>query len=284
LISAAKQLRVPVLEFQHGFTDRYYPSFHWPKWTSGCSRKIPFPDHVATFGRYWSTEIEAGGLWPGTNIHSVGSISVDECRYRHLNNTGKIGNKIQILYAVGFTSPSEIEFWIQAAALLIQAEVDFRLVIKCHPKTTERAYALYEHLVGRFPNRIRVFRHGTVSILDLIAQSTIHCAVLSTSHYESIALGIPTIILKFQGWEFMKDLLDRGAARSCDSPDSFVDWVTSSMRQPLAWRDWLRDTFLHRDEFFAPNGIENAVSLINALAREKRRLMRYECVSKAILK
>ena len=267
LIAAAKERGIPVIELQHGFTDRYYVAFHWPSWVWHTSKLLPAPDYVITYGSYWSDELQAGGLWPGAKLCPLGSIPIEEQRELSRRNPRPVSSDMKLLYTVGFTYENEVDFWRVVLQLASRTIPDLKLVIKLHPKSTDEAARLYQRLLDLFPTSVQVYKHGEFPTLDLIQQCTLHCSVISTCHFEAVALGRPTLVIKFQEWEYMRDLIDSGAARTCETPRGLVGWLESAARKDAAWEKWCRDTDLFASRFFANGATKNIVALINEITR-----------------
>lgn len=268
LIAAARKLNIPVIELQHGFTNRYYVAYHWPTWVGTTTRVLPVPDHLITFSPYWSDELRAGSLWPGARLHSLGSIPIHQAQNEKGAPASKNPDEVSLLYTTGFLDKGEVGFWREVLQQSKGLIPDFKLVVKLHPQSSDSAIQLFQGLCEQFPEAITVYRHSQVRTLDLIRMCTIHCSVMSTCHYEAIAMGKPTVVIKLQGWEFMKNLCMLGAARVCENPHELVDLLNSAARQNKVWDKWCRDTARFSEHFFASGATENIVQFFNTITHQ----------------
>ena len=63
LVAAAKELKIKVIEFQHGIIDRHHPGYSWTGQAVIYKNQMAIPDSVFVDGDYWRQELFLNGFW-----------------------------------------------------------------------------------------------------------------------------------------------------------------------------------------------------------------------------
>jgi len=263
LISAAKRLNIPVIEIQHGETTRYDPLYHWPEWSFPLEFELPSPNHVITFGEYWNKEIRQGSPLPNTIFHPFGSIPLDMFRKSQDIQKTLPFNGINLLYTTGIPFESEFLFWENFLQQIEKIDFEFHLNIKCHPQSSLKQISIYTNIQRKYPQLVTVYKHSETSVLRLLAESQIHISCGSTCHYESIAMGIPTIVLKFSRWILVEDLIKMKVARECNNSESLLYLVLAAKMKNSFWYVWLEATKNNKYSFFEKGALEKITHFID---------------------
>ena len=79
-IAAARELGLPVIEFQHGAIGARCPDYAWPAEYGPLRGEIPLPQGIAVFGEAFRELLCASGFWSGSEVFPVGAASMDVFR------------------------------------------------------------------------------------------------------------------------------------------------------------------------------------------------------------
>jgi hypothetical protein len=93
--------------------------------------------------------------------------------------------------------------------------------------------------------------------------------VYSTTHYEAIHIGTPTLILALRGHKYVSNLIQKKYARLCREPQELVSLITSSVEKDQNWKRWIHDTLQAQKGLFAEDPAGSSVSHLNKIIKEK---------------
>lgn len=223
--AAARQTGSTVLELQHGINDASHPGYSWTAYALPFKAVMPVPDRLLLYGEHWRRELSAGGFW-GDDLRVVGSPRFD--RHRSLRTRHETD-----VCTVLFTSQG---FHVGRVAALLAAFLDqagslpLRLIVRLHPayESDKRPYleALAAHQC-----RVEVYAGPEgPSTFEWLLQSDLHVSIASAAHYESVGLGVPTVILALPGHETVLSLAQAGHAHVAASPGDLAGLA-------LRWRE-----------------------------------------------
>lgn len=241
LVAAAKEQGIEVIELQHGVLDRYHSGYSWPAEARRHKARMPIPDRLWLYGRYWAEELAANGFW-GDALRLVGSLRLDAYR-QHRSEPDEDAYTV-VLTSQGWAVDAVAAF-LRSFLELAEHEPPWRLVIKLHPG--ERSRAPYEAALSGYPMVTVVSSAQPPSTFQLLCQAHVHVSISSTCHFEALGLGVPTVILPFEGHEMVDHLSATGYAERVESPAEL--WAAVAR-----WRDRrVPEHIGHR--FFEPNAL-----------------------------
>lgn len=244
IIHAAKQVRIPVVELQHGVASQFSPAYHFEEGTT----IIDFPDYLFTFGQFWNEGINYP--IPSDRIISIGfpflSLFV-----RNYQNTAL--KKDQMV----FLSQGPIGNDLYEFALKVEKNLCGRISIR---------YKLHPGELNDFDAWDKRFRSSSINIAGnetnlygLLAESKWVVGVFSTAVYEAIELGCIPFLVDLPGVEHLEPLLEKGYAKRVKYPEE-IDLSFSPPRPP-------------KNYFFAENWEENfAKAIQNILEKEQKHV------------
>jgi hypothetical protein len=223
VIAAAKERGIRVCEFQHGGFMKGGPEYGWSPYALRYKSKMPLPNQIFLFGHYWREQLE-GGFW-GEELITVGSMRMD--RYRELKNkklSGRTNRACNIVLTTqGIDTPKLIQF-VSDFLRLVEGKREVNLTFKLHP-VLESDKGIYER---EFTDnkRVRVIS-GTEapSTFELLVSADLHLSISSTSHYDALGLGVPTVILPLANSGWVLQLHRAGHAFLARSPEELFDIV-----------------------------------------------------------
>ena len=214
LVAAAKKRGIPVLEMQHGISDRYHPAYAWSDHASRYRQRLPIADRILVFGDYWKNELSQTAFWNAA-IDVVGSTRLD--RYRAVTRTSGKGTFRLLVTVDGIEAAGTIRLLRE---LLEAAEANVEVVIKLHP-----VYSAFDgEILNAFAGDSRVAVRGPSdgdSTFALLRTVDFHASIASASHYDALGLGTPTAILEIHGWKTVEHLEKAGHASRVSSGAEF---------------------------------------------------------------
>lgn len=192
----AKQLGIPVIEFQHGIMGQNHIAYNFL-----TQRTLQaFPDYIFTFGDIWKDNTR----FPieNSNITSVGwpylERKVNTKKPKYLRD-----NKKNILFLSQGTIGKELSQF--AVNLLKILPKEYHIVYKLHPAEYSRWKTDYPYLLN---DDITVIDNNKIELHDLFADADMQIGVYTTALFEGIAYNLPTYIVKLFGYEHMSVLKD----------------------------------------------------------------------------
>ena len=247
ITAAAKELGIKVIEFQHGAFDRYHPAYSWSAYALPYKANMSIPDRIFLYGEHWQRELEVNGFWD-QEPRPVGSLRMDQYRKRRAIHraTGKDGCTI-VLTTQGMDVERLIAF-VADFLKVADGQLEFRLYIKLHP-AYETGKALYE-AAFQTDERVRVILGSEPpSTFELLTRANVHASISSTCHYEALALGVPTVILRLAMHEFVLPLYEAGHAFLARTPQDLLGIILQCRhyKVPDDIGEW----------YFKPGGLEN---------------------------
>ncbi|GAA0434800.1 hypothetical protein GCM10008983_09210 [Lentibacillus halophilus] len=211
LISAAKDLGIEVIEFQHGVITDYHFGYNFGDPTQFIEY---FPDKILTFGDYWG---HTKGFPEQTKIEVYGFPYLEQ-QLEMYKGTPKRNNQVLIL------SQGTIGKKLSVKAKEIAQEMpDYYFIYKLHPGEYDRWKSEYPDLVeaSTFEN-LEVIDHNEKSLYSYFAESEFQIGVNSTAIFEGMTLGCKTILVNLQGIEYMDDLINENIVMLADNSSSCI--------------------------------------------------------------
>jgi hypothetical protein len=197
LISACNDLKINVIELQHGVLNNYHMGYSFP------TKSVKyFPDEILFFGDWWHNY---------TNIPLTKSKRII-WGYEYLNrqkelysNLKKTSSSILIL-TQGDNTIDIITFLKN----FILTNKKYKISIKFHPSEYlgwEKKYP--EILKLESQSFIRIINNLNENLHYTLAKTEKVIGVSSTSIYEALAFNCECFILDLSGWEYLENLIEQ---------------------------------------------------------------------------
>ena len=233
-------------------------------------RKIPVPDKIFTFGEYWTEQLTHSRFWKEEDVLSIGNFHFE----KHITTTSRKRNDTQkngsydILFTTQRTTRNEsILFLKDVLKIAAEKSIPLMIKIKIHPVELSFVYS-YRELEEKYPHHCEVILPNQNNLYQLLSEVQFHFSVYSTTHFESVHLGTPTLVLALKGHEYVNDLIRRNYARLCKTPNDFISLFCSSINNDQVWMNWTKDTNFGKKNLFARNPAGSAVNYINGIVAE----------------
>jgi hypothetical protein len=217
LFAAAKERGIRCVELQHGIFSLNHPDALGAAAAAHRERVI-VPDALLLFGRYWEDELRSGGFYRD-ELRVTGSPRIDRFRARRNNDRRPDERACRVLVTSQGVATEELaRFLAETMSLARTSGFDCRLDLKLHPIYDSASKEAYEAtLGGRSDVRILASQEPP-STLELLSAADVHVSISSACHYESLGIGVPTIVLSLPGHEDVRPLVDAGHASLAATP------------------------------------------------------------------
>lgn len=257
--AAARELGVPTLEFQHGLFPRHDPDGSLPASSMDNRASMVVSDRILLYGDFWLNEWK-GAKFYRDELRVVGSPVID--RYRQKRRVFRRVKDLNAPCAILLTTQALdrerlIGFMVEFLALA-QNRLAYQLFVKLHPGF-ESDKSIYAPL-ALFPNVHILLGAEEPSTFELQCMADFHVSISSASHYDSLGIGVPTIILPLATSEEVMHLVKADHAKLASTPQVLLDIVANS-----------RDSVVPLDVssfYYASNALENIQNVIQEFAGE----------------
>jgi hypothetical protein len=217
LFAAAKQRGVRCLELQHGIFSRDHPD---ALGASAAARRdrVLVPDAILLFGSYWADELRAGGFY-GDELRVTGSPRIDRFRARRRDLRRADEEACRVLVTSGGLANEELARFVAETMSLARAGgFECRFDVKLHPIYDSSSRQVYETALGDAGQARILSGEERPSTLELLSEADAHVSISSACHYESLGIGVPTIVLPLMGHEHVLPLVEAGHAALAETP------------------------------------------------------------------
>jgi len=209
LVFAAKNLKIEVIEMQHGVISEYHLGYHFP-----YSEGDFFPEVLVTFNDYWKNV----AMYPtNTTIVPVGNTYLS-----HYHQKTKKTKKT-ILIISQTTIGKKLEHFILNN---IGDLKDFQIYFKLHPNEFSDKNNKYKALMG-FSNMTLVTSEKSISELQVFCEYQV--GIYSTAIYEGLEKRCKTLLLNDTGIEYMEQLINDNVV-SCVEYESKISDILPHMQ------------------------------------------------------
>jgi UDP-N-acetylglucosamine:LPS N-acetylglucosamine transferase len=243
-VHAAKELGIPVVELQHSIIYPYHLGYHYPHVKPGSIKA--FPDYFFTFGEYWGTMADLPISQENIIATGFPFFETQKQQYAFAKR-----NRRQILFISQKVIGKQL---FKIAVETAQKLPSYNIILKLHPKQYNSYEKELTDLTVNKPLNLQIVRENGHSLYQLFAESTWQVGVFSTAIYEGLAWGLNTIICDLPGWEYMKNLIEYGAARLAHETDEILQYITR--------KDGKKIDATH---MFKPNAVKNMVSAVESI-------------------
>lgn len=248
LCEVAHQMRIPVVELQHGLINNLHIAYNFYE---GLHLKS-FPDYVFTFGKYEKEVVK----WPIQRSHviPVGHPELEN----YCEACEKKENKKKMILFIS-QATEEIAKFAGAVAEKLSAD-RYRIVFQLH----SHEYHNWKRTTGKYlrhPN-IRVVGSYAHMPYEELPQADWVVGCASTMLSEAQMFEAKVAILKIDQYEVMEFLYKSGSAVLVESPEQLIREIEEDTFRPS-----------RREDLFEKNGVENMRKAIDMIiAHEEKRV------------
>lgn len=255
---AAKKRNIRIIELQHGFITKDYPSYnHFI--SKDYTMLQPLPDKIFLFGQSAKKEILVrGNAFRDDRLVITGFPRLNNFLNGLEINRNDIRKKIRIklgikedefLVTIADQSGGYISAFVEK--LLPLLTVGIVIVVKIHPNMTGEIKDIYKNILTS--SLVRVVTGKDANLYELIAASDTSATVYSTTLIESMALGIPGIIIGGPGYEILLKIIGANNIKLAESPKEFMNIIKKIKDNSVYKADIVAKGLKRAVYFFDPN-------------------------------
>lgn len=196
-VYAAKQLKIPVYEMQHGFIGSGHPFY-----TIHTQFKEFYPDYLLSFGSSEKTQNHLNFIFEKESIIPVGSLQIELAKKRPVpSNVEVLKEKYRYVFCVTLQAiqDDEILEWISREAAL---HGDWCFIIRPKPN--------FDVFPKKEQSNVMLFPE--ISTYDILKISDYNISIFSTTIIEGVFLGAKPILFNVDGlpkkyFDFEKEMI-----------------------------------------------------------------------------
>ncbi|MFT4093290.1 MAG: hypothetical protein QM640_06590 [Niabella sp.] len=216
LIAAAKELKIPVFEFQHGVVDPGHLAYSYP--FPSDYPQVCFPDIVFTLSKWWFADFQM----PKTKLANLGNSAF----YNNITNTPKEKQNQFVMIISADVFGNELKTFL-FEILKEPVSNDFEFFFKLHPNQYNE-FKAYQDIFLAYPNVTVI--SDQMSIADLLKQCASVFTIQSTAVYEALQNGRKALIYKKSSYYRQQHIFRVPNVYVVDSVDAFFN----ALKQPPA--------------------------------------------------
>lgn len=232
-VYAAKVLKIPVVEFQHGLISSKHIGY---KYNESTYKIDPVPDYICVYGSYFETIIRKMNPNLKLNIIRYGYPFLYEELLGKKNNN-LIENK-EFDYLITTQGEEYSDYWVKFIQGLLEKDKSCKVLLKVHPNEI----LIYKQLYSKILSSSRVVVSQNENIYDCFKKSKRHISCFSTCHYEALVYDIPTYVIKFPGWQHVR-MLEHYNVKCFNSAAEFIDYLKINPDEEILFDQFKKDFF-----------------------------------------
>lgn len=209
LFKAANDLKIDVIEFQHGIIYFSHLAYSYPK--SVDKKNLALPNFFFVYSKFWKDKI--GAYYPVDNIVISGNTVANEVK------------RYPIRYDLTFICTSAYtNTFLEIIKGLGDLGYKKRICLKLHPQQANEIESIKREL-EHYSNVDVVFVE--ISMKDVIGMSSSLLTIQSTSAYEVLDAGKQLFIWKAMSYENHSDIFNHPLVKLIDNTDQLLNWLNS---------------------------------------------------------
>ncbi|MBN2602741.1 MAG: hypothetical protein JXA91_01250 [Candidatus Thermoplasmatota archaeon] len=254
LSQACKELKIPSIELQHGFINKYTPGYV----KNNKSKNIDcIPEYFLAYGEKFSEIVRNGNLFSYNKVVTIGFPFLEKSKFTEPKYDERLKNfvsRYQRCILITSDSLSHVANSVEKFTMKLSKSIDDKkincgILFKPHPYDMNN----YDNIVK---NQNIFLTDKFTNIYDLFKTSSIHSTVFSTSAIESLAFGIPNIFIYVKGnfSENIQDLLDE---KSCQLARNIEEYVIKLEKIINNYVEYSKNAKQKSELYFKSNAIQN---------------------------
>ncbi len=272
-IAAARELGIPVVEFQHGVMSADCPDYGWPAEYRGLKCDMAIPDGIALFGSVFRRELLDAGFWDEHEAIAVGAAAIEH--YRSGASAQMPPSKpLKLLFMTqANTRDAALAFWREFVQAPGDTGVEWTILLKPHPEE-HNSTEPYRQLASSFSDRVALLPSDSNPI-EAMLNADVVVAYNSLALVEALGLGRPAVSLcggtvpaGLAGALGMNGV--RAAVPHIRSPQELKELLLDRTVGTALDR-WREQASSEGKAFFSDGFTSSAASLINGFIRSDRQ-------------
>ena len=221
-IKAAKQLSIPVVEYQHGAIGRMHPLYNLDIRVD----ETYFPDRLVAFGKKEIRTFENAYFIEPQRVHPAGSYYIEYVKRQPKVDKFLLEKqkcyKMSVGVSLAWTTQKHTIDFIRVAA-----EIDKAILYVLIPRTLNE-----KHLCGlQFPDNVTISRDK--DFYQIMLYTDFHSTVYSSCALEAPSFGVQNVLININGLsrQYYGDVLDDPrTTQYADTPEQYVTMLNEFIR------------------------------------------------------
>lgn len=195
-VYAAKNLSIPVVEYQHGLINERHLGYMYNK---KIEKEDPIPDFLCVYGSHFEKVIRKVNPQSDLNIIQYGNLFLYEQIIERQNEVQK-----EKVYDYLITTQGKLyaSYWVNFIKELLKEDKLCKILVKVHPNEMLEYKNYYKDII----NESRIVFTNNMTVYDCFKISKKHLSCFSTCHYEALTYDLPTYVIKLPGWQHVEHL------------------------------------------------------------------------------
>ncbi|KEI06975.1 capsule biosynthesis protein [Clostridium sp. K25] len=255
-VYAAKSLKIPVIEFQHGLISDKHIGYKYNEKTYDLD---PVPDYICVYGSHFENIIRKMNPSIHLNILRYGNPLLYEEIVERNHNKESINNKDTYDYLVTTQGEEFSKYWTKFLKRLLEVDKESRILLKVHPNEV----MVYKQLYSEILSNPKVIVAENYNIYDCLKRSKRHLSCFSTCHYEALVYNVPTYVIKFPGWEHVQNLQNYNV-QYFNTADEFIFHIKTN-NEDILFNQFKKDFYDIDAKSININKVQEKIVKINNL-------------------
>jgi hypothetical protein len=231
ITAAAKELGIKVIEFQHGIFTKYHPDVLSSN-AKPFKRNLIIKDKYFLYGDYWKQQLDLNEFYDN-ELRVIGNPRIDNYRALRSEYLKKFADDIfRIVLTTQNLDTEKLIKFMTGFLDLAEGRIKYLLYIKLHP-SQEGSKVHFEDIFKNNKNVLVLLGNEEPNTFELIAMASCHVSIGSACHYDSIGLGVPTIVLPLAGHEIVLNLVKIGHASLAETPAELLNIILHKKFVPV---------------------------------------------------
>jgi len=265
MVAAARSLGIPVWELQHGMVSEYNYGYNYSESAVPYREFLPLPEKILTFGTYFSEILVSCGYWRNEDVPTLGLARLNYFKGKVNDARRKNRGLHKLSVMISTQYPLDDESILLVEELKRNLPLGIRILVNLHPDTPKENVSRYNTIAG---GSIEVMNPAD-SLYNRLSDIDLHCACSSTTLFESVAMGIPTVVIGLPGWRTVEVLVDRGASLFAGSPRELAQILRCASEDRAFLGKWREETTISGSYFFEPFTAKRAEELFSWTGRDQ---------------
>jgi len=261
IIAAAKEMHIPIIEYQHGIIDHNHPAYIYNENLKHDNR-ILVPNYLFLFGEYWRKILIKNNFWNDEQLHEVGYLQASYIEKKKFAPENK-KNEFNVLFTAQDVFHDEAFNYLKDFLSYISIKPNnIILIIKLHPRDPE-ALNIYQKLYDQFPLKCKIISDNKTTIYDCFKETKYHLTAYSNSLFEALSIGIPCATIHPLGYYYFDELIAEKGIGHFMSPIDLSNYLEEISENEELYSQLKQNTSKYEDYFYKKYNLDNSLKIID---------------------
>lgn len=251
-VYAAKNLNIPVVEYQHGLINERHVGYIYNK---KVEKEDPIPDFLCVYGSHFEKVIRKVNPQSNLNIIQHGNLFLYEQLIKRQSDI-----KREKVYDYLITTQGKLyaSYWVEFIKDLLNEDKTSKILVKVHPNEMLEYKNYYKDII----NEPRITFTNNVTVYDCFKISKKHLSCFSTCHYEALTYDLPTYVIKLPGWHHVAHLKEYNV-KYFSSARELKEYLDKSIDENILFDKFKKEFFNIESDKLSYDILKDKVSYIN---------------------